>query len=113
MAWTHRCVEMMKPFLAFALALSASGCMSTKKHKAIVAQYRVALEHQSLMCSDSVRWLKAERDTYAEDAARLQGLLKTQIVNNEEILQAAREGKVKAAIKKREKILSERAGDGR
>jgi hypothetical protein len=86
---------MMRSILALSVAISVSGCMTTKRHKAIVGQYRAVIEKQSLMCSDSVRFLITERDAQAQDIERLQGLLKTQVVTNEEILQAAREGKKK------------------
>lgn len=74
--------------LVCAAALALSGCVSMKKYRAMEAQgYQII----GACKQNSEAWYKMEQHN-EETIRQQQDLLKTQIVNNEEILAAAREG---------------------
>jgi hypothetical protein len=91
--------------LAVVVLAGLSGCVTTRHHNAVVAQYRAVVERQSLMCSDSVRLLITEKNDNLERIAHMEALLKTQVVTNEEILKAARDGRIEKAKRKRESSI--------
>lgn len=66
---------------------------------------RAYIEAQDKAARDVIQGLGIERDQARAEAERARQFVRVQLVNNEEILAAARQGHVAHALKKREKIL--------
>lgn len=70
----------------------------------VKAQFNGYLSHVDQEREQLVKYVKF----YQSEVERLQDLLKTQIVNDEEILRAAREGKIEKANRLRNKLIESR-----
>jgi hypothetical protein len=68
-------------------------------------EYAATLNQIAWNSRENERFLTNQIKAANEEVDRLEALLRTQIVNNEEILQAAREGKIKRAKELREKLI--------
>lgn len=97
---------MRRAATALAAGILLGGCVSTKRHNAVLAK----LGQQSAQCVDHARNLTAAHKGVMERNQMLEMLLNTQLVNNEEILEAARQGKLERARKIREEVLRRNEG---